>query len=206
LEEWVQDHNLSPGICAGVAHSRALLNKCYSQMDKSIMYCMEMILHLRYKMGYLSHANWDKEWKTVLKEIITDIWNEYYKPTISVHDLVTLEEEAEDMDFDDIDDYGTSPATSTPPSGDALQDYLNEPPVSMCKDLLGNWNSMLDKPDPKSKKIKITGTVSTHVKRIFSHGGLMVSKRRHGLSDESIRACTVLNPGESVRDCYQMMS
>ncbi|SJL16901.1 uncharacterized protein ARMOST_20431 [Armillaria ostoyae] len=156
-------------------------------------------------------TDWDEEWKTVSKEIITNIWNEYYKPTISVRNLVTLEEEAEDRDageFHDIDNYGTSPATSTLSSGNVLQDYLNEPPVSTCKDPLGHWNLMLDKLDPKSKKIKITGisalacmgldflsapAVPTDVERIFLHGSLTVSKRHHGLSDESIRACTVLN-------------
>ncbi|TDL14358.1 hypothetical protein BD410DRAFT_734234, partial [Rickenella mellea] len=34
---------------------------------------------------------------------------------------------------------------------------------------------------------------STNVERAFSHGGLTVSKHRHALSDESMRAATVLS-------------
>ncbi|TDL13263.1 hypothetical protein BD410DRAFT_728563, partial [Rickenella mellea] len=34
---------------------------------------------------------------------------------------------------------------------------------------------------------------STDVERAFSRGGLTVSKRRHALSDESMRAATVLS-------------
>ncbi|TDL14105.1 hypothetical protein BD410DRAFT_696994, partial [Rickenella mellea] len=34
---------------------------------------------------------------------------------------------------------------------------------------------------------------STDVERAFSRGGLTVSKRRHTLSDQSIRAATVLS-------------
>ena len=34
---------------------------------------------------------------------------------------------------------------------------------------------------------------STDVERAFSHGGLTVSKRRHALSDKSVRAATVLS-------------
>ncbi|TDL21387.1 hypothetical protein BD410DRAFT_724431, partial [Rickenella mellea] len=34
---------------------------------------------------------------------------------------------------------------------------------------------------------------STDVERAFSRGGLTVSKRRHSLSDESLRAATVLS-------------
>ncbi|TDL14569.1 hypothetical protein BD410DRAFT_733876, partial [Rickenella mellea] len=34
---------------------------------------------------------------------------------------------------------------------------------------------------------------STDVERTFSRGGLTVSKRRHALSDESMRAATVLS-------------
>jgi hypothetical protein len=41
---------------------------------------------------------------------------------------------------------------------------------------------------------------STDVKRAFSCGGLMVSKMRHSLSDESTRAATVLFPSAIPHD------
>ena len=41
-------------------------------------------------------------------------------------------------------------------------------------------------------KLKFCLAASTDVERAFSKGGLTVSKRRHALSDESVRASTVL--------------
>ncbi|KAI0709143.1 hypothetical protein C8Q76DRAFT_599357, partial [Earliella scabrosa] len=39
---------------------------------------------------------------------------------------------------------------------------------------------------------------SVDIERGFSHGGLTVSKRRHNLSDESVRSATVLNAWSKV--------
>ena len=43
-----------------------------------------------------------------------------------------------------------------------------------------------------------TPAASVDVERAFSRGGLTVSKRRHGLSDESVRATTVLSSWAAV--------
>ena len=111
--------------------------------------------------------------------------------------------------FDELDEFGTDPAA------DELEEYLNTPTIS-TKALepltwwyaIGESNPLArmaidflsapSKPwimydDFLSLSADLCLASSCDVERGFSRGGLTVSKLRHGLSDESTRASTVLH-------------
>jgi hypothetical protein len=97
-------------------------------------------------------------------------------------------------------------------NGDAIDEWLNSPPLSDIKNPLQYWTAMGANGHPLARMAKdflsVPGmyehqfsstftnslyvATSTDVERAFSRGGLTASKMRHSLSDQSTRAATVL--------------
>ena len=95
-----------------------------------------------------------------------------------------------------------------PEEGNEFETYLAAPRIPVT-DVLRHWQSMLPSPiahmaldvltAPGTSPVSHTSTKlmsyaasSADVERSFSSGGLTVSKKRHALTDESIRAATLL--------------
>ncbi|KAL1940908.1 hypothetical protein VTO73DRAFT_7544 [Trametes versicolor] len=89
---------------------------------------------------------------------------------------------------------------------DAFEAYLEEPPSSSVDDPLAHWEIVLasasatDSPRAVERQALARMALdflsipaaSTDAERAFSRGGLTVSKYRHSLTDESVRASTLL--------------
>ncbi|KIP05469.1 hypothetical protein PHLGIDRAFT_74254, partial [Phlebiopsis gigantea 11061_1 CR5-6] len=79
---------------------------------------------------------------------------------------------------------------------DVLDMYLSTPQVPNVGDPLLYWQSQLAGGNPLAQMaldVLSAPASSIDVERAFSRGGLTVSKRRHALSDKSVRAATVLS-------------
>ena len=90
--------------------------------------------------------------------------------------------------FAELDSWGTEE------SDDALEAYLLSPALPKVGDPIMYWQSQLTGGDPMARMsldFLSAPASSVDVERAFSRGGLVVSKRRHALSDESVRASTV---------------
>ncbi|SJL14102.1 uncharacterized protein ARMOST_17557 [Armillaria ostoyae] len=200
LEKYLEDATLYPAVHAGVARGLAIIDKYYSKTDESIMWKTAMIMHPRYKLSYFRQQGWLREWIMTAEESARETWTTYYLPTVSELPNTGTVAKNEDL-FADVDNYGRST------EGDVFEAYITDPPTD-CGDPIIHWSAKLDKRDVKSKKKVVTPTgalarmaldflsapaASMDVERVFSHGGLMVNKRRHNLSAESTRANVILN-------------
>ncbi|THU95120.1 hypothetical protein K435DRAFT_798347 [Dendrothele bispora CBS 962.96] len=197
LERVIKDSAKPPIIRAAAARSRAVLNKYYGKTDDSIMYRMCMLLHPRFKLSYFRQEGWPKEWEMAAIQIIREHWKEYYEPLIETSSTGnTADDLDDDNSFADVENFGRSRID------DVLEAYLNEPTID--DDPIKFWTSRLDPP----------GATSTDVERLFSHGGLQVTKRRHNLSYSSLRCLMVLRswflmglvPDDEVIKCFREKS
>ncbi|KAK0451967.1 uncharacterized protein EV420DRAFT_1645902 [Desarmillaria tabescens] len=175
LEKYLEDATLYPAVCAGVTHGLAITDKYYSKTDESIMWKTAMIMHPRYKLSYFKQQGWLCMSGSVL--------------SCQTAETVTKNEDL----FADIDNYGRST------EGDVFEAYINDPATD-CGDPIIHWSAKLDKRDAKSKKKVVTlmGALTRMAldflsASVFSHGGLVLNKRRHKLSAESTRANVILN-------------
>ena len=95
-----------------------------------------------------------------------------------------------------------------------LEDFLNSLPISNVNDPITWWSGIASGGNPLacmaldflsapgmfflnfgfcSAVLLFSSAASTDVERAFSRGGLVVTKLRHNLSDESTRAATILH-------------
>ncbi|SJL18671.1 uncharacterized protein ARMOST_22268 [Armillaria ostoyae] len=185
-------------IFSWVSRGLTIIDKYYSKTDESIMWKTAMILHPRYKLNYFRNQNWLPEWIKTAKQSARDTWKLYYKPTITETVSTTIDS---DDPFADVDNFGRNFEQ------DPFEVYIQAPQFD-CGNPISHWTAKLDQCSPKSKTKKVTPegaltrmaldfllapAASTDVERVFSHGGLVVSKHHHNLSAESTRANVVLN-------------
>lgn len=95
--------------------------------------------------------------------------------------------------FAELDSWGTSR------TDDPVGDYLKADIVP-CDDPIAYWTAVIGLHPLAQMALDFLSApaASVDVERAFSRGGLTVSKRRHGLSDESIRSATVLGSWSTV--------
>jgi hypothetical protein len=150
------------------------------------------VVHPRYKIQWFHDAKWEEEWITTAITTARDIWTKYYKPLVTVQAPT-----ASGNDFDDLDNYGTHT------NADAFETHISSGLEPGIEDVIKHYSS---KVAPAGATTRTSGNMfaqmaldflsapaaSTDVERLFSHGGLVVSKHRHSLKAESIRASTVL--------------
>ncbi|KAK0442737.1 uncharacterized protein EV420DRAFT_1278307, partial [Desarmillaria tabescens] len=164
------------------------------------------VMHSRYKCSYFKQQGWLHEWIMMVEESAWDTWTTYYLPTVSK--LPNAETTKNEDLFADVNNYRHST------EGDVFEAYINDP-VTDCGDPIIHWSAKLDKRDAKSKKKVVTPmgalarmalgflsapAASTDVEQVFSHGRLVLNKRRHKLSVESTRANIILNSWGKVED------
>lgn len=96
----------------------------------------------------------------------------------------------EDDFFADVDSFNHATAIMDP-----VTEYFESSPLAHVSDPITYWHSQLAGGHPLAQMgldFLSAPAASIDVERAFSRGGLTVSKRRHALSDESVRAATVL--------------
>ncbi|KAI0702201.1 hypothetical protein C8Q76DRAFT_633211 [Earliella scabrosa] len=171
----------------------------------------------RLKSQYFRRADWPEEWINAALQLIRTEWQRY-KPARSGPSFTT-ETDTSSGEFASLDNYDAWDES------DALELYLNSPPIPGVTDPIAYWHSLsrrekgkaqnalarmaldiLSAPGkPTLNNISVSSLMSrtatsVDVERSFSHGGIVVSKRRHNLSDDSTRAATVLQGWMEVPD------
>ncbi|KAJ7050071.1 hypothetical protein C8F01DRAFT_1348089, partial [Mycena amicta] len=147
-------------------------------------------MHPSYGLAYFDQMEWPKEWKDTAVSLARMQWTENYRvetldtPAVATSTPATI--------FDSLD--------VTPVNADPFEHLLASPsiPLNNCqKPLL--WFATLSPyaadPSPNSKALirmahDFLGAPATsvNIEHAFSHGGGMVTKWRHALSAETIRA------------------
>ncbi|EEB92819.1 hypothetical protein MPER_08615, partial [Moniliophthora perniciosa FA553] len=199
LEDWARDPAKPAVIRYGAAKGLAVLDKYYSKTDDSIMYRASMILHPLYKTSYFEKAAWPQEWVTAAMNVVRQLWVARYKPKANATTSTTTSENSEIDEQDPFAKKRKRRVVQT--SGDALDDWLDSVPEDSdaAEDPLQWWTEDYTKlrnwcPELQRMALDILScpATSADVERFFSRGGLMVTKHRYALSDESTRAGTIL--------------
>ncbi|EKM48606.1 uncharacterized protein PHACADRAFT_108614 [Phanerochaete carnosa HHB-10118-sp] len=85
---------------------------------------------------------------------------------------------------------------------DALDEWLQSPPLLTVNDLLAFWDVQVNGPNCLLASIALDSlsvpAASTDIERAFSQGGLTVLKHCHSLNNESTRAATVISSWAAV--------
>ncbi|KAJ7049637.1 hypothetical protein C8F01DRAFT_1001859, partial [Mycena amicta] len=173
-------------VCIGTLTGLGILDKYYSKTDESIMYRVAMLMHPSYGISYFDKMGWPNEWKETAIDMARAQGTENYRvsaPGVSTgHKTI----------FDSLD--------VTPINTDPFEHFITSPPIPkehVGQPLLwfGTVSPYVSDPTPNNKAfIRMAQdflgapATSVDVERAFSHGGGMVTKRRHALSAETIRA------------------
>ncbi|SJK96756.1 uncharacterized protein ARMOST_00001 [Armillaria ostoyae] len=153
LEDIIMDHKLFPGVRAAAIRARAVLCKYYSKTDDSYMYRMALMMHPAYKIEYFHEQNWEPEWVDRCFEIVREVWNKHYKPTISVINSDNqASAKSSSKDLPDLLKKRRRNHTDT----DVLEKYLRDPIIEDLDDPLHYWTSLLDPCDRAGKVSSIT--------------------------------------------------
>nr|GAT46374.1 predicted protein [Mycena chlorophos] len=172
-----------------------MLDKYYAKTDDSIMYRLGILMHPAYGRAYMERLGWEADWIKVAIELGRTQWRVNYRPAVDAAPLDSTPVEA--SIFDVLDD--------TPIDDDPFEHYIKSPPISKasCSKPLLWWAKMSPysvKPTPENRALiqmaqdfLSAPATSVDVERAFSHGGGMVTKRRHALSVETIRANSLVS-------------
>ncbi|KAL0570348.1 hypothetical protein V5O48_011618 [Marasmius crinis-equi] len=131
LEQLVDDNTLLPCVRAGVGQALAVLDKYYSRTDESIMGKSAMTLHPRYKTAWFRDKAWQSSWITTAVDSITDVWNKYYKPKVTVKSNKVIKVDPTDM----VDNYGINCSVDT------FEAYLSSPQDGDIRDPIYYWTA-----------------------------------------------------------------
>nr|GAT44657.1 predicted protein [Mycena chlorophos] len=185
---------LALGIC----------DKYYSKTDDSIMYRGAMrrsisppvdsfadvlwpVLDPRYRVAHLRKIGWDPDWIKQAIELMRTQWRTFYRVETMSHPSQTPTESS--SIFAELDD---DPITSDP-----FEHFINDTPISKsnCRGTMSPYATPAARKSPNNVALirmaqDFLGAPATSVdiERAFSHAGGMVTKRRHALSSETIRA------------------
>lgn len=176
-----------------------------------------LVLHPRYKSEYFKQKDWPADWISNAIDIARTIWRERYQPVPQPLNAAatTSRTSLKKRLFDDIDNFEDSASSR---STDAFEAYIASPTIKSVKDPLKYWDAQL-KADADGGMARFaldylsapgawiipTGILivsitlphsllatSIDVERAFSLGGLVITKHRNRLSEESARTSIVL--------------
>ncbi|KAJ6468854.1 hypothetical protein C8R45DRAFT_837598 [Mycena sanguinolenta] len=91
------DKSFSAPMKAALLKSKTTLNRYYARAFHSRIYRIALILHPRYKIGYLEDNDWDDVDISLAKHELEDVFEEYK----DAYDAVLVEEEDEPLADDD---------------------------------------------------------------------------------------------------------
>lgn len=153
-----------------------------------------VVLHPKYRKKWFNKAKWRDDWVDTLVRSARDVWQKTYSKLAKARPKPTTSVKSSSA-FSSLD----APVTQT--AADPFEDFINGSPTD--DDPLAYWTARLAPQDAES----ITPTqalasmaldfhsapaTSTDVERLFSDGGLVVSKRRYHLTAEHICQSVVL--------------
>lgn len=163
-------------------------------------------MHPAYKTQYFYDNDWEPAWVATATQMARDVWRKYYKPSVTVKAPVPRKPR-NDSDHESDDDFNNVGRKKQPTGEgqDSFEKYINEAVDEDFdpKELVNYWTAYL----PSAKSTVITPknalarmaldflaapATSTEVERLFSHGGLVVTKRRHNLTAKSVRERMIL--------------
>ncbi|KIP02039.1 hypothetical protein PHLGIDRAFT_79700 [Phlebiopsis gigantea 11061_1 CR5-6] len=164
------------------------------------IYSALVVLHLCYKLEYFRRQKWPADWIDEVKRLLRKYRDAHHKLTNAMSALTpsgpaSATTSVNDL-FADIDFFNVSD------SPDPITEYLDTALLGHVVDPIQFWNSQLARGHPLASMALNFLSVpasSVDVERAFSRGGLTVLKCRHALSDESVRAATILGSWASVK-------
>ncbi|THU93763.1 hypothetical protein K435DRAFT_669634, partial [Dendrothele bispora CBS 962.96] len=158
-----------------------------------------LVMHPRYKLKYFKDHKWEQEWIDTAENGAREFFEEHYlrnveqEPSTSTR---THEPVPNDI-FAAIDDYGKDNEIDE----DVFTKYLKD--TTKTDNPIKFWTSRLDKPGDKPTAEGALAQMgldfcsapatSTDAERLFSDGSLLVTKRRHNMGYETMRAAMALN-------------
>ncbi|KAF7795182.1 hypothetical protein EIP86_006331, partial [Pleurotus ostreatoroseus] len=156
--------------------------------------------HPKYKSSYFRNNGWLPEWIERAEQLLREHWEQYYRPeqpATAAHGTAGTSSSSSapsEVDlFAEVDNYGMEDID------DPIKVYLESSPEPVADPIM-YWTSRLGSSPLARMALDFLSApaASVDVERAFSSGGLMVSKRRHALSDASVRAATVVASWASI--------
>ncbi|KAL1945891.1 hypothetical protein VTO73DRAFT_1893 [Trametes versicolor] len=224
VDEFIADETLHPAVRGAAKRGRAILDKYYTLTDTTIVYRIAMMLHPRYKTQYFKDQSWPEDWITEARAIIEKEWTSNYKPkdAPAPADIPAVPAPSASRPGPGRRSAAASAASASTRKRfaaiggaakagcvDTLKKYLEEPPAETVTDPLKYWDLVLKSSSESSGEHALARmaidflsapATSTDAERAFSRGRLTVSRLRHSLADESVRANTVLGSWARIAD------
>ncbi|KDQ50929.1 hypothetical protein JAAARDRAFT_141085, partial [Jaapia argillacea MUCL 33604] len=144
------------------------------------------VLHPRHKLTYFRQMKWEESWIKTVIDVVRNEWDVNYKPKPTT---TTSSSSATQKYFSNL--YRSVDGSLK----DALAEYLATPNLPHVDNPIVYWMSQTPEKNPLAAMALDFLTApasSTNVECAFSSGGRQVSKLRHSLADETIRAVCVL--------------
>ncbi|TBU22653.1 hypothetical protein BD311DRAFT_597010, partial [Dichomitus squalens] len=92
-------------------------------------------MHPAYKLAYFRKADWPEEWIQEARRMVTHEWTMRYKPTPAANARASPRASR--------DLFASISSRSVQPDHDALEAYLEAPPLTTVKDPLVYWNTAI---------------------------------------------------------------
>ncbi|OJT13582.1 hypothetical protein TRAPUB_9870 [Trametes pubescens] len=221
VDEFIADETLHPAVRGAAKRGRAILDKYYTLTDTTTVYRIAMMLHPRYKTQYFKDQSWPDEWITEAREIIEEEWTSNYKPKEDAPAAAEIPiapvpasrsgpgRRSAAASANTRKRFAAIGSAAKGGRADALKIYLEEPPSDTVSDPLKYWDLVLKSTPESSGQHALAQmaidflsapATSTDAERAFSRGRLTVSRLRHSLADESVRANTVLGSWARIAD------
>ncbi|PIL30809.1 hypothetical protein GSI_06977 [Ganoderma sinense ZZ0214-1] len=185
LDKFSNDESLTPTVHMAAKRRRVVLDKYYGLTNETIIYHIAMILHPRYKMNYF----WTQEW---LEEWISEAGK---APTSAGPSRVPGRRSAATSSSRALfESIARGPSAE---NQDALEAYLEAPPLTMVKDPIKYWKLRAQmESNPALARMALdflsVPATSTDIEHAFSHGCLTMSQLRYVLGNKSMHASTLL--------------
>jgi len=187
----------NPAIRVAMEIAKKTLNRYYSSTDASEIYQIAMVLHPRHKLAYFRSAGWKEKWVKAAEKLVRDRFKCDYP-----------ELETEDAGGSDSEDS----VQLVSPSGNIFDNLLSLAPLksSGVVDEIGlylsvetenvmdpiKWWCEKRKTYPRLSRMALDyltiPATSVDVERLFSHGRIILTDTRSGLSVASKRALLCL--------------
>ncbi|PIL32946.1 hypothetical protein GSI_05064 [Ganoderma sinense ZZ0214-1] len=211
LEDTRDNIEKLPIVRAAAQKGYKILQKYYKHTDETPFYRVAILLHPCYKKRYFARARWPHGWVEASLRLIRAEWENHYRNRGDPAN----EEDQTGPQRDGEPSHGASKARESAGRAardmlasltgadeleeeDALEEYLEAPLRTKQTDPLKYWHNALvngtANPGLAQMALDILSIPATSMdaERAFSRGRLTVSRLRHSLSDQSVRASTVL--------------
>lgn len=77
-----EDGALPPAMLNACQLGLQTVNKYYSLMDESILYCLAILLHPSMRKAYFVMENWEEEWIDTAVYLLENLWQRHYQSKV----------------------------------------------------------------------------------------------------------------------------